>query len=79
MTLEQARQIVEFIEENLWDEVEEIDLREEYSGRGMYGRTVPAIVIDNPTWIGYAAGALGIEPRDIPQRTDSMGLSTVVY
>jgi hypothetical protein len=24
------------------------DLREEYSGRGMFGRTTPALVVDNP-------------------------------
>ena len=66
-------------------------LDESYSGRGMYGKTVPAIVSSlNPMIIGATiARALLLETDDInsleyveeylPQRTDSMGYDKVFY
>lgn len=32
------------------EEIDEAQLREDYSGRGMYGRTCPAIVTSIPLW-----------------------------
>ena len=77
MTLEQAEQIVEYINDELDGDAR---VREDYSGRGMDGKTVPAIITDDLTAIGYAAGVLGVPFTDVPSRTDSMGrYDTVVY
>lgn len=76
MTLEQAREVQDY----MWDECNaEVDIREEYSGRGMYGKTCVALVTDDVMAVGYACGALGIPFDDVPGRTDSMGRQTVVY
>jgi hypothetical protein len=76
MTIEQAQRIASYMEGNLNCEAE---VREDYSGRGMYGKTVPAIVTDNAVALGYAAGVLGIPDEDLPTRRDSMGLGFVFY
>lgn len=76
MNLDNAHAIAEAIEDEGYD----AEVREEYSGRGMFGRTVPAIVTDAPlTMIGWAAGTLDISWDEVPTRTDSMGRQTVVY
>lgn len=69
-------------------------VRPDYSGRGMYGSTTPAIVSDAPeALIGWAIAAAMIDAHDddysvsaiedakqlIPMRSDSMGRSSIVY
>jgi hypothetical protein len=76
MTLEQAEGIVDYMDRELG--VEAV-VRETYSGRGMFGKSVPAIVTDNIIAVGYAAAALDVPYQDCPRRTDSMGTSLVVY
>ena len=77
MTLEQAEQIVEWIEDNVYSV--DIELYENYSGRGMYGNAVPGFVTDSPEVVTYACGVLGIPWNETPQRTDSMGMSRIIY
>lgn len=59
-----------------------IEVRPDYSGRGMYGATCPAIVLTNPDdliALAYAAGEIGMSFDEVPQRTDDMGMGIVVY
>ena len=72
--------------EILEEEGFESDFRPDYSGRAMYGSTVPGIVSDasGPVvgWaicIAMAHVAKGMELDMIPRRTDNMGLSTIYY
>lgn len=78
--------------ELLEDHGHEADLRPEYSGRGMYGATVPAIVTEAPSvMIGILIVQVlvdaGLETWEAaeeamemaPKRSDSMGLSKVLY
>lgn len=83
--LEIFRLAVELLEVN----GHEAELREEYSGRGMYGKAVPAITIDGGSGmlLGWAVTCAAInlehEAEDVemilPQRSDSMGLGMVYY
>jgi hypothetical protein len=80
--------------ETLSSGAHEADLYEGYSGRGMYGKEVPAIVTDAPaTLVGWAicsavadngdhetpADAMDAAEKLIPKRTDNMGKSYVYY
>jgi len=51
------------------------DVREDYTGRGMYGRTCVAIVSHNPNAVIEKAAQAGLTGAS----TDSMGMRTVVY
>ena len=62
---------------------------ENYSGRNMYGATVPGIVTDNPVAAGAAiavvildndpfADAFDVE-KNLPERSDSMGRFIILY
>lgn len=55
--------------------------RRAYSGRGMYGKTCPAIVTDlSVFYVGcHARDIFGEDAFELLPRTDNMGLSTVVY
>lgn len=78
MTIEQANEI----EDVLVDLGYEVEVRDDYSGRGMYGATVPAFVADDTgvmTAIGYAAAIAEVPLEDLPRRTDSMGRGVVIY
>ena len=67
-------ELVEAIEEAA-DEVSG-SIREDYSGRGMYGKTCYGIVVDGSgTEVIEAAAALGVRGA----RTDNMGKGTIVY
>lgn len=50
-------------------------VREDYSGRGMYGATCYGIVTDDATNCLEIAGEHGLKGA----RTDGMGLKTIVY
>jgi hypothetical protein len=76
MTLTQAKQIVDLINQEVPSCSAE--LREEYSGRGMYGHSVPAIVVENAGLVTWAGGKLGMDWNDLPQCTDNMGCDDVV-
>lgn len=55
--------------------------RRDYSGRGMYGERCPAVVTDeSPFTVGSVAhDVFGDRAFDLDVRSDSMGLSTVIY
>jgi len=78
LTKEQADSIAEVLTEELDYEAE---VREDYSGRGMYGATCVGIITDAPlVLVGWAAGYVGItDVAYLPMCTDNMGLSTIVY
>lgn len=70
----------------------EIDVRPNYSGRGMMGNTCVGFVTDKPFAMGYVLGmvaqAVETETGDLPDwhdiviagaREDSMGYATIVY
>jgi hypothetical protein len=92
LSVEQARRLAEDASDFLQEEVE---VREDYSGRGMYGREVVAFVSEaSAASVGVALGfAAGVaferaEARgddadfdfdDLPTRVDSMGRGTVIY
>lgn len=79
LTVDQAEAIVdELANIHPWLEA---SVREEYSGRGMYGDTVVAIIMeeDDRVALGYAAALAGVDYRDVPRRADNMGLGVVIY
>lgn len=68
----------------------EVSVDAEYSGRGMYGRTTPALITDAPAlFVGMLIGEAIAEEQggwhavyaddDLLGRTDSMGLGKVYY
>lgn len=58
-----------------------VQLRETYSGRGMFGATTPALVLDPADLVemGRIAGSIGLKSPEIPKRRDNMGANVVVY
>lgn len=70
MKIEKAKEILKEIAEELGGRV-----RENYSGRGMFGRTCLAIVCDSPK----ACIAAAAKKRIVGASTDNMGLSYVIY
>jgi hypothetical protein len=76
MNIEAANKIIQELE-NMG---EEGTLYEDYSGRGMYGTTTVGIASDcPPVYIGYAAGAAGLEYDDVPHKMDSLGMGYIYY
>lgn len=80
ITLEQAKEIVEWIGDNLgsWD----IEIRPEYSGRAMFwNQSTVAFVGPGPLTpaVAYAAASLGFDYEVVPQRLDNMGRGEVLY
>jgi len=78
MTFEQAEQIAD----ELQSAGRDVEARDGYSGRGMYGDEVAALVLENTAdliAVGWVAQDLGIELDDLPRRIDSMGLGIVLY
>lgn len=75
MTTEQAQEIADNCSVD-------VEVREGYSGRGMYGRKVTGLVVADVSdliAIGFAAAEAGIDMDDLPHRYDSMGRSIIVY
>ena len=70
MKIEKATDILHEIVEHLGGQ-----LREHYSGRGMFGRTCLGIVTDSPKLVISAAERRRIVGASI----DNMGLSYIVY
>jgi hypothetical protein len=52
------------------------ELYEDYSGRGMFGRTTTGIVCGSPEDAAWAAGQAGVSK---PRNMDNMGLQYIVY
>ena len=88
-TAEKLRDLIDDM--NIEDEVR---VNEDYSGRGMYGKTTSGIVVNDPMSIikvmaQYALDADGIELDDNDHEflndikcgfsTDSMGYDTIIY
>lgn len=64
----------------------EAEFREDYSGRGMFGDCVPAIVTSaSGTLVGWALCQAAPDPevaretRLLPARSDNMGMGMVYY
>lgn len=78
MDIEQAEQVAAYMDYNMGLRVE---VRENYSGRGMYGGEVPALVYEagDELSIGVAFEALGFDTEDMPRRFDNMGLRFITY
>ena len=74
MTKEEAEAIAEVLDE----ECEDYSLREDYSGRGMYGGKTYAFVVEDTGVITWAAGKAGLSYAG-GYRVDNMGLEYVVY
>lgn len=77
MKLETAQNVVDYLVGRAY----EATVEEEYSGRFMYGKTVPAIVTyAPPVVVGFAvAEVTENDYREVPQRSDNMGLQMVYY
>ncbi len=78
MNIDQANQVADIL---VSDFNMNVEVREDYSGRGMYGASVPAFVLHagDEQFVGYVFGMLGISEDAMPQRSDGMGMSTVLY
>ncbi len=81
LTTEQAESILSVLQRTEPD----AELRSDYSGRGMYGRTCLGFVVRNPQIIG-AAVAIGLACTDIDPvemmshaARDSMGRDFIIY
>jgi|APSaa5957512622_1039677.scaffolds.fasta_scaffold424251_2 hypothetical protein len=72
MTLTQARAIQQYLK----DQGIVATVHKEYSGRGMYGRTVPAISCALVGHLWRAIGALGY---DLDLSQDNMGIGHILY
>lgn len=91
MKLKTAQAIIEAAETNSF----EMELREGYSGRGMFGKTTVGIVYKNLGDLLTATAEAAVELYrkdqedngsrfdkfivDIPDNTDSMGLDSIIY
>lgn len=85
LTYEIAQKAAEYLEGQGY----ESSARKDYSGRGMYGATVVAIVSDaSGPLVGWAITTIAIDEGGygdheiyemIPQRWDNMGTSMVYY
>ena len=75
MKLAHAKAIVEELE----TEGIEATVREDYSGRGMYGRETAAVSTRYSEDIFATIGVLGLRLRRSNLNVDSMGLGKVVY
>lgn len=77
------RESAERIEDELFNLGADFELREDYSGRAMYGETTAAFVFDDWTdvaLLGYAAAQADVEASAIEGlRSDNMGRGLVVY
>lgn len=85
MKADTAEQVVEYIKnQGLVSDFDHDDLKviEDYSGRGMYGKTTAAIEAPGKHYlgvIGYAIAMLRIDRREIPDSMDNMGYNYVYY
>ena len=75
MNLEQATKIVERMEA----EGAKASVYPSYSGRGMFGKTCVGITTDSPELVGYCASEAGVPRKELPKRSDSMGLDLILY
>lgn len=82
MTERVSREDYEALVENIDAQLGgDVDVRDDYSGRGMYGATCLAVVGDNYVLEVFLEGArfYGIDARLGNMAQDSMGLSHVFY
>lgn len=77
MKLETAEAVADYLSAKCYT----ASVEEEYSGRAMFGKTVPAIVTNAPAAIvGFAvAEVTNNDFREVPKRQDNMGLDMVYY
>lgn len=74
------------LEDNLMGFLDDVTVRTDYSGRGMYGATCFGLVVSkSDVLVGYALGRFleerGYDAFEVLEaaRTDSMGYDAVVY
>jgi hypothetical protein len=87
LTLEQAEAILDVVEEHGWNLDGDLEIREDYSGRGMYGEETAAFVgrgSQGPVFMAIGVlverGKIGEEEAErMLRRADSMGLGWVIY
>lgn len=64
-------------------EADDVEFYENYSGRFMYGKEVPAFVVEDIARglieITRAAQALDIDLDRLPERTDNLGRRYIIY
>ena len=85
-------EVAKFLQEATENAGESCDLREDYSGRGMYGRTTAGIAVESEAslWgnvMQYIQDNMDEEnfreqfsELEFPQfHTDSMGMQTIIY
>ena len=53
------------------------DLTESYSGRGMFGRTTAALIVEDMGVVTTTMKFLGMDPDEL--RRDNMGFDYVIY
>ena len=85
MTIEQAR-FLETINSEMGNQ--DLDIRTNYSGRGMYGRETVGVVVDSQTQLladvlNYHLQSTQIPDQPTPEfsnfRVDNMGHSVILY
>ncbi|TXH53642.1 MAG: hypothetical protein E6Q97_12815 [Desulfurellales bacterium] len=74
------------LEDELLGYLDDLDVRTDYSGRGMYGETCLGLVTSQPMAIlgwrfALVLDELGLDPYEVlvKARTDSMGYDTITY
>ena len=72
MQLRNAERIADALEAEGVD----VEIYEDYSGRGMFGSQTAGVVVKDPGSVELIMSQLGIEDS---QRRDNMGLSYIVY
>ena len=75
--IDQATEVADSLN---WEFNIDVDVRESYSGRSMYGASVPALVIEpgDEIAVGYVWAKLTLDPDDMPRRHDSLGLNGLI-
>lgn len=76
MNLETVDTILDEFPEILEDREYEDVVREDYSGRGMYGEITNGVVVDR---YSFSEIKKFLDEKDISYRTDNMGLSFIIY
>ena len=75
MDVNNAKELVKILQDKGW----EAELYENYSGRGMYGKTTTGVTTDARPNTMDALSEQGGELEDWDYRTDSMGLDYIYY
>ncbi|MCA1807132.1 MAG: hypothetical protein LC687_04695 [Actinobacteria bacterium] len=78
MYLEEAQEVVDILQGYGFD----VEIYEDYSGRGMFGEKTTGIVVREHgigLMIGYACSEAQLDLDSVPTRSDSLGLDAIYY